>query len=151
MIAVVDQTAGYAIRYPATWEWLDGDSGQMITLAGGDGAALVLDSGDSTITDEDAAQAWVLELRPQAEILDVQPVEHLAGAGYAVAYQFSDADGESQSALAMLLNGEGERHFSANLRLAADVNLLAESARSDYAEFWSMMDTFMVLPELVIE
>ncbi len=143
--AVVDPTSGYTIRYPDTWQYIDGGWGRITTLSGSE-ATLTLSGSDEQITEEMAAQEWVMAARPGAEVLAVNAIERAYGAGFAVAYGFADADGEPHSGLALLLNGADRRLVSASLRLpAGGVNLLEDTDEA-YTEVRSMLGTFAVLP-----
>jgi hypothetical protein len=141
--AVIDPSAGYTIRYPETWTFLDGGTGRITTLTGE--GTLTLSGGMEPVVDEEAARAWVLASRSEAEIVAVEPIERPYGAGYAVAYGFADSDGEPQSGLVLLLNGAGDRLVTANLRLpTGGVNLLADAG--EHADLQAMLATFDVLP-----
>lgn len=146
--AYIDRAWGYVIKYPETWALVDGGSGSTATLSGAEGLlTLTLSSeAEAQVADADAARAWVQRLRAEATILDVQPVARTFGSGYRVAYTFPDADGQEQSGLAVLLNGEG-RLFSASVRLdQPGVNLADDGAEDDWAEARRALATFAPLP-----
>jgi len=125
-------TEGYIVRYPQTWGITDGTEGTPITIEG-DATVLRLESlADTTIADESAAQDYVTSIRPNAQILSVQPVEREGASGYAVAYSETDLDGETFSGCALLLNDAATgRLLAANVRVdddGVDFNALADDA-----------------------
>ena len=75
----------------------------------GEGAALRVESDAGTIIDgEEAASAWVENLRSGTNVLSVEAVSRDGTDGYAVAYSYQTLDGDTQSGLAVLLNGPEE-------------------------------------------
>ncbi len=145
--AIIDQTAGYVIRYPAGWTVADGGPGRVTTLTGAEGHILTLAGAPGPLGSPADAEAWLATSRPGAEVLEVQPVTRTYGEGYAIAYRFADADGADQSGLALLLNTPGDQIVSANLRLAGrTVNLLDEAGATAYADLWRVLETFAPLP-----
>ncbi len=147
--AYLDGVWNLVLKYPESWSVTDGGPGRTATLSDPDGQiVLTLSSeAESVIADADAARAWIERVRPGAEILDVQPVERAYGAGFAVAYLYSDSDGEPRSGLAILLNGPGDRLATAILRLnEGHLNLLDPAVSAAYPEALQAMQTFALLP-----
>jgi hypothetical protein len=143
-----DQTSEAFIRYPADWTLEDSAEGRLTSIAGSTGEVLRVEhQPDASVTDDDAARAWVEANIDGAEILSVQPVTRGENTGFAVAYNYNDLDGEANSGLAVLLNGEDNALRIANLRFPeAGVDLNSEGAREGYDNLVTMMDTFMLLP-----
>ncbi len=124
-------TEGYVVRYPQTWGITDGSEGTPLTIEG-DGTVLRLESrAETAIADESAAQEYVQTLRPNAQIVSVQPVEREGGNGYAVAYSETNLDGEAFSGYVVLLNDAATgRLLTANVRIGeggVDFNALTDA------------------------
>lgn len=143
----VDQTLGYEIRLAPGWQLVDGGPGSTATFAT-EGETLTLNVEMNTALDgEDAARAWVEASHADAEVVAVAPLERAGQSGFSVAYRFPDADGASQSGLALLLPTETGGLLSANLRInASGVNLLAEDADPSYSLVTQMLGSLAPLP-----
>jgi hypothetical protein len=116
------------IRHPEDWAVTDGGPGRPTTLTNADGDTLRLESrAGTTVTDEDAARAFVESLQSGAQIASVTPVTRGTSSGFAVAYNDTTLDGDPFSGLAVLLN-QTDTLLSANLRFGiadADLNSVA--------------------------
>lgn len=147
--AYYDSVDSHIIRYPADWILADSAPGKPASITSSNGIALRIESqAETTISDEDTARAWVEVARPGATILSVEPVARDDGSGYLVAYTFKNLDGESQSGLAVLLNGSDKLHV-ANLRFAgADVDLNSQAGQETHSNLAEVMSSFNVLPPL---
>lgn len=122
---------GYIVRYPQTWLVTDGSVGTPITVEGEESVLRLESVADTTITDADAAEAYVKSARPNAEILSVEPVERDGASGFAVAYSETNLDGDVFSGQTLLLNDSATgRLLTANVRVnesGVDFNALAET------------------------
>lgn len=129
--AYYDAASGHIIRYPEMWTVSDSAEGRIASITGPEGQALRVENrADAQVADEAAARAWVEAERAGATILSVEPVERGGAAGFSVAYAFTNADGEAQSGLAVLLNGADGALHAANLRFpGAQVDLNAVSSQ----------------------
>ncbi len=136
------------IRYPSDWTLEDSAEGRLASIAGSGGETLRVETQpDTTITDESAAREWVEANLDGAEILSVEPVTRGENEGFSVAYTYTDFDGETNSGLAVLLNGEDNALRVANLRFPeAGVDLNSEGGQEGYSHLATVMDTFMLLP-----
>jgi hypothetical protein len=136
------------IRYPATWTLEDSAEGRLASISGGTGEVLRVESQPETIVaDESAAREWAASNLDGAEIVSVQPVTRGEVAGFSVAYSYTDIDGESNSGLAVLLNGEDNALRIANLRFPeAGIDLNSAAGQEAYGDLATVMDTFMLLP-----
>lgn len=145
--AYIDQTTGLAMRFPATWAIADSAPGRPASISA-DGLTLRLENiQDAAVQDADSAQVWVESTRPNISIVSTNPIERQDYSGYSVAYSYTDADGETQSGLALLLNGDDNSLYTANLRLtAAGVDLNSEDASGMYADVIEALSTFTILP-----
>jgi hypothetical protein len=145
--AYIDQTTGLGMRFPAEWTITDSAPGRPASI-GSDGLALRLETvAGAAVSDEDAARAWVESTRSNVSIVSVNPVERDGNSGYSVAYSYTDADGETQSGLALLLNGGDDLLYTANLRLTvAGVDLNGEDAAATYPDVAGALNTFTILP-----
>lgn len=122
---------GLIVRYPQTWGITDGRAGTPLTIEG-DGSVLRIESrAETSVADEAAAQEYVQALRPNAQIVSVQPVEREGGSGYAVAYSETNLDGEAFSGYVVLLNDTATgRLLTANIRVGeggVDFNALNDA------------------------
>lgn len=135
---------GYVIRYPSFWRITDGEAGAPVTIEGGDNILQLMASADLSVASEDDASSYVASLRPNTEVLTVQPVERQDASGYAVSYQTRTVDGTAQSGLVVLLNdGEGKTLVS-DLRLrdiSADL-LNIEEESSALTDAVNVLDSF---------
>ncbi len=146
-----DTVNGNIIRFPSNWTVADTAPGQPTSITDDTGTVtLRMETRAEPVADEAAAEAFVVAQRPGASILNIAPVSRESAEGYAVAYEFTTVDGDTQSGLAVLLNGaDGQLHV-ANLRFAgAGIDLTTESADGDNAGLAAVADTFYVLPGLV--
>ncbi len=131
---------GYIVRYPQTWDITDGKEGTPITIEGDDTVLRLESLANTTIADESAARDYVTSVRPNAQVLSVQPVEREGASGYAVAYSETNIDGEAFSGYAVLLNDAATGHLLVgNIRVADDgVNF---NALADVAELSPTVQT----------
>lgn len=139
------------IRHPNNWIVRDGAAGEPVTIESPGQGTLFLDSAvGTTVADEDAASAFVLSRRPDAEILTVTPVERNGGSGFAVSFRTRNSEGEAQSGLAVLLN-DGENLRTATVRLSGvdvDLNNAAEETLITVTDTVIMMGTFNLTNDL---
>lgn len=137
----------HIVRFPNTWTVADAADGRPASISGPNGAALRVEAQPGrSAADPAAARAWVEAARPGAEVLNVVPVSRGEADGFAVSYRFTNADGEAQSGLAVLLNGADGALHTANLRFLADgLDLTTEEGRAAQPELAQIMDTFVVL------
>ncbi len=146
----IDSVDNHIIRYPQSWILADSAPGLPASIAGTGDVALRVESEGGSVSDEAAARAWVEADRPGATILSVQPVTRGENSGFSVAYSFKNVDGESQSGLALLLNGTDKLHV-ANLRFpGADVDLNNADTQQTYQDFTAVLNSFKVLSSNVI-
>ncbi len=163
------------IRYPASWVVADSAPGSPASITSVDGTEMRVETQASvTLADEAAASQWVDNLQPGATILSVEPVTHGDASGFSVAYSYATVDGDSRSAVAMLLNGPNSTLYAANLRFAGnnvDLNALRKTAQASAAtpeataaataeatpvavsadaQLAEVVDTFWILPALDI-
>lgn len=144
--AYYDAEDNHIIRFPAAWTVADAAPGRPTSITG-DGVTLrVQAQADTTISDEDAARAWVEDAQANAEVLSVAPVTRGDTDGFAVAYSFRTVDGEAFSGYVVLLNGPDGKLHSANLQFNSDaVDLNDETARTENPDLVQAMDTFMLM------
>ncbi len=118
-----DPTFSHIIRFPQEWGIEDSAPGRLTSIRSANGVSLrVQGFANTSVADQAAAEAWLQAVRPGATILSVEPTTRDGVSGFSVAYAFSNADGEPQSGLAVLLNGtvNGEPVLhTANLYFAA--------------------------------
>ncbi|MBN1202121.1 MAG: hypothetical protein JXJ20_09720 [Anaerolineae bacterium] len=151
--AYADQLLGYVIKYPPGWHVVAGAQGRPTTFSTPtgqiDATVQLWVEPDQPLESAADAEVWLYEADPTASALDTVPLEQSRGAGYQVAYDFRDSDGDHHSGLVVLLNDEAGTLFVANLQLdAADVNLLDVenlSAEQDEARK-TVAEGFMILP-----
>jgi len=147
--AYFDSQDNHIIRYPADWTLADTAPGRPTSITSGSDIALRVESQAGAAADENAARAWVETERPGATILSVAPITRDDGSGFAVAYGFKNLDGESQSGLAVLLNGPEDKLHIANLRFpGADVDLNSEGGQEAHSNLVEVMNSFSLFPQL---
>jgi hypothetical protein len=143
-----DTTSEAFIRYPADWTLEDSAEGRLASISGSAGEVLRVENEvDTVVTDDAEARAWVEANVDGAHIVSVESVTRGENEGFAVSYNYADIDGESNSGLAVLLNGADNALRVANLRFPeADVDLNSAGAQESYGSLVMVMDTFMLLP-----
>lgn len=119
-----DPMSSHIIRYPEGWAVTDTAPGRPTSISGTNGEVLRVQSiAGQTISDESAAQTFIENFRSGAVVSSVSPVTRGEVSGFAVAYTFRTADGDSESGYAVLLNGADQLHL-ADLRFrAANIDL----------------------------
>jgi hypothetical protein len=148
--AHVDSVDKYLIRFPPSWTLADSAPGLPASITNGRDVVLRVETEGGTAADEAAARAWVEAERPGATILSVQPVTRGANTGFAVAYSFKNVDGDSQSGVALLLNGT-DKLYVANLRFpGADVDLNNADTQAAYPDYVSALDSFKLVTDLTL-
>lgn len=146
--AYFDPTNNIVIRYPSNWTLDDGGPGRPASFSGDNAVLRVETLPGLSAADEAEARAWVEANRPSATILSVVPVTRGDLSGFAVAYTFSDADGNPQSGLALLLNAADALHV-ANLRVAApDVDFNTDDLVEPYTTLANILWTFQSLGDI---
>jgi hypothetical protein len=147
--AYFDSQDTHLIRFPSTWELSDSAPGRPTSITGED-VALRVESDTGTVIDsEDTASAWVENTRTGTSVLSVEPVSRDGSEGYSVAYSIKTVDGDTQSGLAVLLNGPDETLHVANLQFPArDIDLNSEDSQESYRDLVNAMNSFRVLPQL---
>ncbi len=144
--AYFDNLDKHIVRYPSGWELTDAAEGLPATIAG-DGATLVLSTVDVAVSSEDEAIDWIQSWRSGVKARTVEAVEVDGNVGFKVSYHLSTLDGESESGLAIMLNGADNRLHVANLRLKhVNEDLLAVDA-SDFP-WLATIDAFRLVPDL---
>ncbi|MEO8608166.1 MAG: hypothetical protein ABI690_09810 [Chloroflexota bacterium] len=143
--AYFDPTSNFVIRYPSTWTLDDGGPGRPTSFSGDNAVLRVEAQAGTQIADEAAARAWVEASRAGATVVSVKPVTRGEQTGFSVAYSFTDADGNPQSGLALLLNTADALHI-ANLRITApDIDLNGDGLAEPYATLAKILSTFQSL------
>jgi hypothetical protein len=143
--AYFDPTSNFVIRYPANWTLDDGAPGRPASFSGDDAVLRVETLAGVTVDDEDAARAWVEASRAGITILNVEPATRGDLSGFSVAYGFTDADGNPQSGVALLLNGANGLHV-ANLRVAAaEIDLNSDTLAEPFTTLTQILGTFQSL------
>lgn len=138
---------GFILRYPNGWRIADGEPGFPVSIEGGQGERMRIETRPETpIADEAAAEAFVQALQPGAEIVSVAPVERDNASGYTVAYQQRTLDGEAQSGVALLLVDANDTLYLSNARVpVADVdfnNPDAENTATSVTNITTLLETF---------
>lgn len=126
-LAYYDTDDNHIIRYPSEWSVTDSAPGRPTSITSNNGVQLRVESRDGvSVADEAAASEFVEGLRSNITTTSVRPIQRGMASGFAVAYTFTNVDGDAQSGLADLLNGvDGTLHI-ADLRFpAANIDLNA--------------------------
>lgn len=144
--SLFDDRDQHIIRFPGNWIITDGGRGLPASIESAEGTRVRVEARDGSIDDEAAARVFVEGLRPGATVVSVEETTRTGGAGFVVAYQFANADGDGQSGLVVLLNGDDGRLHIANASVpAAGLDLTSEEARAAYFELTTALDTFSLL------
>lgn len=135
------------IRFPSSWTIADGRAGFPTSVQGLNGESLRVEvpTAGVTVADEAAARDYVQNLRPGVTPNTVSPVTRNGGTGFAVSYNSTSLDGEGESGLAVLLNGDDGALHVATIRIKAagvDLNNLPEGATVDQQDAVGIMNSF---------
>lgn len=146
--AYFDTQTDHIIRYPSTWTLADSAPGLPASIES-ETVRLRVEAVEMTLADESAATTYVESLRSGTRVKSVTAVDRDGLAGFQVAYTLTDADGNVNAGLAVLLNAENRVHV-ANLRVlnSGDVDLNAADAATNYADVINSLATFTLMPEL---
>ncbi len=148
--AYFDQQDAHIIRYPGNWTLADSAPGKPTSIEGTGSTFLRVESEAGPVIDsEEAATSWVEGLRSGVNILSVEPVSREGSEGYAVSYAYQNVDGDTESGLAVLLNGAEDKLHVANLRFPGEVDLNAEEIDEQYSDLRAVMNTFAIMPDLL--
>ena len=148
-VVYFDNIDKHIIRFPSEWELSDSADGLPATVVG-DNATLVVATVDVAVASEDDAIGWIQNWRSGVRARSVEAVEVEGATGFKVSYLLSTLDGESESGLAIMLNGTDNRLHVANLRLSSidDDLLSADLAESPWL---AVIDSFHLVPELQVD
>ena len=117
-----DAVAGYALRFPSTWELQDSAPGRPASIAIDAAASLRLDSLPTVVTSEADARALLTAARADAQLLSIESWKN----GIALSFAYETALGEERSGAWLLLPNAGETTIRAEIGIAANaVDLLA--------------------------
>lgn len=144
--AYFDNLDKHIVRYPSEWDLTDAAEGVPATIVG-DGASLVLSTVDVAVSSEEEAIDWIQGWRSGVKARSVESVEVDGNTGFKVSYRLSTLDGDSESGLAIMLNGTDNRLHVANLRLN---NINEDLLAVDPSDFpWlATIDSFRLVPDL---
>jgi len=143
--AYYDERSNAILRHPNGWAVTDGgDPGEPTSYALPDGSLLRVEAQATTIADEDAARAWVENLRAGVTANTVEAIERNGGSGYGVSYTLTTPDGEEQSGYAVLLNAEGDEglHTAFTLIPQAGVDLNNADDQPQYNDLINALNSF---------
>lgn len=145
---LVDDSAGYVIRYPRLWTQEDGASGAPFTISGDMGAfryRLVTRRIDTSAPQtEGEARVWVETAFPRAQIQSVRAEERERATGYTVSFLASDADGNQRSSLITLLDAPRGGVVMALLQIQSGGRDLLK-ADADLGDLSLLLRTFNVV------
>jgi hypothetical protein len=146
--AYFDSTSRFVIRYPSTWTLEDGGPGRPASFSGDNAVLRVESLPGQQVADEAAARAWVEASRAGTTVVTVEPATRGNLSGFSVSYSLTDADGNAQSGLALLLNAAEALHV-ANIRVnAPDVDLNADDLAEPYTTLINILKTFQPLGDI---
>ncbi|HRE47693.1 MAG TPA: hypothetical protein PLD47_08210 [Aggregatilineales bacterium] len=145
---VTIKDSGYILRFPPTWQQVDGGIGRPYTITGSmDSQATTLTTNytaGTILLGEDAAKTWLTNTLPRAEVLTLRPLERAGTAGFMLSFRLSDADGNPRSGAAILFNGRDGALYTAVLqRAGAGVDWLSADSMPPLAG--QLLGTFVVL------
>jgi hypothetical protein len=149
--AYFDPSTNLVIRYPAGWRVTDSAPGRPTSIDGSTGSLRVQAQSVSAPLDEAAARNWVTANVPGATVTSAKETKRGDLSGFMVAYTYTDADGNQNSGLALLLNGANNTLYSANLRIfEANIDLNVDTAQVAHSDLMKVLSTFQLLPGLKV-
>ena len=154
-VGTYDVEDQWVIRYPNTWARTDGSTGLPTSFVVNSGPAagtqVRVETLDNVNADEGAAQTYIENLIPGAEIVSVEPVERAGGSGYNIAYSYTNFDGESLSGAAVLLNGETGNLYVANALIPeGGIDINDETTTAAYIDLVDALGSFSLLTGLTL-
>ncbi len=153
--AFADHEFGYLFKRPNEWQRVAGGAGSPATFTpsrdADAGLVRVWAEGDRALDGASDAEAWLVELVPDAEVIGIDPLVQGEASGFQVAYSFRDLDGDPRSGLFVALQREDGAALAANLQVReTDVNLLEgaalEGALADARR--AVVEGFIPLPQV---
>ncbi|GAB4545366.1 MAG: hypothetical protein OHK0023_03560 [Anaerolineae bacterium] len=145
---LVDDSAGYIIRYPRLWTQEDGARGAPYTISGDMGAfryRLVTRRVDTNAPQTEAeARTWVETAFPRAQIQSVRPEERERATGFTLSFLASDADGNQRSSVITLLDAPRGGVVTALLQIQSSGRDLLK-AEADLGDLTLLLRTFNVV------
>ncbi len=145
--AITDTSAGYQIRFPATWKRSSDFGGQYVvtgTLGDIYTSLTTRNEPGKKINSEDEARAWVKTFRPSSTIYTAKTEPREGNANvYTVSFNDPDPDGNSRSGIVTLLNGKNGLVSAYYLYTARNVDLL--TAPTVPAELATSRNTLQLL------
>ncbi len=141
-----DPSNNLIIRFPSTWRITDSAPGRPTSIDGSTGSLRIQSQSVSAPLDEAAARNWVSANVPGATVTSAKETKRSDLSGFMVAYTYTDADGNQNSGLALLLNGASNTLYSANLRIfEANVDLNVDTAQVAHADLMKILSSFQFL------
>ncbi|MEP6984204.1 MAG: hypothetical protein ABI970_01300 [Chloroflexota bacterium] len=141
-----DPSNNLIIRFPSTWRITDSAPGRPTSIDGSTGSLRIQSQSVSAPLDEAAARNWVSANVPGATVTSAKETKRGDLSGFMVAYTYTDADGNQNSGLALLLNGASNTLYSANLRIfEANVDLNVDTAQVAHADLMKILSSFQFL------
>lgn len=138
----------HLIRFPAAWQVVDAAPGLPASISS-EGVTLRVEARELPLADAEAAEAFVAGLRPDIEVLSVEPIERDDATAYRVAYSQPTLDGPSESGVVLLVPGAEDMAHIANLRLnTSGVDFNSADAAETYADILNALETFALFPDL---
>ena len=149
--AYFDPSNNLIVRFPATWRVTDSAAGRPTTIDGSAGSLRVQSQSVSAALDEAAARNWVSANVNGATVTSAKAAARGELSGFTVAYTYADADGNSNSGLALLLNGANNTLYSANLRIfESNVDLNVDTAQVTHSDLMKILNSFQLLPGIKV-
>ncbi len=149
--AYFDPIQNYVIRFPSSWTLADSAPGLPASMNGDKTSMRVETLSVSAPLDEAAAKTWTEGTRAGVSVTSVAPVTRGDISGFSVAYTYTDADGNPNSGLALLLNGPDNKVYAANLRIfEANVDLNKDDSQVTHDDLVKALGTFQVLAGLKV-
>jgi hypothetical protein len=136
----------HLIRFPASWQNVDGTPGVPASFQGPDGVLRIEAVNGAKVASAEDAEAYAKSTRTGLTVQNVKPVTHTGGDGFQVAYTVTTLEGETESGAMVLINGADEKLHVATLRLTnpVNVNLNDDAAATTYADALKVLNSFEV-------
>ncbi len=147
--ATYDALSQWILRYPRSWIRTDGGDGLPTSIRADNGVNIRVETLADTTFDQASAQSFVEGRFTHAEITSIEPIERNGGAGFSIAYQAQDFDGETVSGAVVVLNGENNFAYVASASIPeAGVDINDEESAVNYADLAQVLGSFSLLTNL---
>lgn len=139
----------WVLRYPRSWVRTDGGDGLPTSIRADNNVNIRVETISDSTVDEAGARELVESRFANAEITSVEAIERNGGAGFSIAYQAQDFDGETVSGAVVLLNGDNGSLYVVSASIPeAGVDVNSEEVAENYADLVQALGSFSLITGL---